>query len=173
MRPEKKYLVDEVGSYLDRTDYIYLADFQGLSVDQTNELRELLAAEEAEFHVVKNSIFNVAAKARDFPDLSEFLSGQNAIIFGGANAAAVAKKLIKFHKDKEKVAVKAGVMENKPLTVEDFKALADLPSKEELQAKFLVTLLAPASTLVRLINTPGVQLATVLDKRREQLEAAG
>jgi large subunit ribosomal protein L10 len=162
MRPEKQYLVDEVGSYLDRTDYVYLADFAGLTVEQTNELRELLDAEGAEFHVVKNSIFNVAAKERDFPDLSEYLGGQTAIVIGGPNAPGVAKKLIKFHKDKDKVAVKGGVLGKSAFAGDQLQAVADTPPIEVLQAQLLGLMSQPATQLVRLLNTPATQFVTVI-----------
>jgi len=170
MRPEKEFLVEEVNEHLGKSNYVFLTDFTRLSVKETEELRTNLAKESAEFHVVKNSILRRAASEKELPSLDEHLSGQTAIVIGGENAPGVAKVLTKFFKEKEKVEVKVGVLDNNLLSKDDLKALADLPSKEEMLAKLLGTFLAPAQQLVRLINTPGTQLATVLDKRREQLE---
>jgi len=173
MRPEKTFLTEEIGAHLDKSNYVFLTDFARLSVPETEELRGNLAKENAEFHIVKNSLFRHAAKVREFPELDEHLNGPTAIVVGGENAPSVAKVLTKFFKEKEKVEVKVGVMDKQALSKDEVKALADLPSREELLGKLLGTLLAPASNLARLLNTPGTQLATVLDKRKEQLEAAG
>lgn len=173
MRSEKQFLVEEVGAHLDKSDYVFLTDFNRLSVDETAELRQSLAKHDAEFHVVKNSILRLAAKERELPELDDQLAGPTAIVVGGENAPGVAKALVKFFKDREKVEVKVGVLENRRLEKDDMKALADLPTREELLAKLLGTMLAPAQTFVRLINTPGTQLATVLDARREKLEEQG
>jgi large subunit ribosomal protein L10 len=70
MRPEKQYLVEEVNQHLNKSDYVYIANYQRITVDEIAELRASLAEFNAEFHVVKNSIFGVAAAATDLPDLS-------------------------------------------------------------------------------------------------------
>ena len=109
MRPEKQYLVQEVNQHLDKSDYVYLANYERITVEEIAELRASLSEHNAEFHVVKNSIFGVAAAAKDLPDLSEHLTGQTAIIVGGDNPSGVAKTIGAFFKKKEKVDVKAGV----------------------------------------------------------------
>ena len=103
MRPEKKYLVEEVGAYLDKSDYVFLADYTGITVSETAQLRQSLAEQNAEFHVVKNSILKVAARERDFPDLGEWLEGPVAIIVGGKNPSGAAKSLVGFNKKNKKV----------------------------------------------------------------------
>lgn len=169
MREEKKYLVDEVAKHLNKSDYCFVADYSRITVEETATLRNSLAEQGAEFHVVKNSIFNVAANERGMPISEDWLAGPTAIIIGGENPPGVAKVLKKFFKDKDKVQVKGGVLEAVTLTDAQVSDLADLPSKEELQAKLLGLLMQPGTMLVRLLNTPGSQLATVLDRRREQL----
>ena len=91
MRPEKKYLVEEVGEHLKKSDYVYLANYERITVDETAQLRASLAEHNAEFHVVKNSIFGVAAGERELPDVSEHLKGPTAIVVGGDNPSGVAK----------------------------------------------------------------------------------
>ncbi len=183
MRPEKKYLVDELDAYLSRSDYVFLTDFQSLNVIDTADLRGRLAKEQAEFHVVKNRIFKVTAEQREMPDLSEHLKGQTGIVIGGENPTEVAKILFKYFKDKEKNDVKAGVLDNAALSRDDVEALAKLPSKDELRAKLAGMLTMPATNLVRTLNAPGQGLATclngvgqglanVLKARADQLEGA-
>ena len=60
MRPEKEYLVEEVNTHLDKSDYVYLANYERITVEEIAELRASLSEHDAEFHVIKNSIFGVA-----------------------------------------------------------------------------------------------------------------
>ena len=85
MRPEKKYLVAEIDKHLEKSSYVYLTNYERITVDEIAELREALSQHDAEFHVIKNNIFGVAATARNLPDLSEYLQGQTAIVVGGNN----------------------------------------------------------------------------------------
>ena len=101
MRAEKQYLIDEVSGHLKKSDYVILANFTKLTVFETAELRKRLAPEKAEFHVVKNSSFRVAAKALGLPDLEASLAGQTAIVVGGKNTPGVAKVLKKFFEEKQ------------------------------------------------------------------------
>ena len=115
MRPEKQYLVEEVSSHLNKSDYVYLVNYEGITVDEIAELRAALDVHGAEFHVVKNSILNVAATSVDYPDMSNHLTGQTAIVVGGDNPSGVAKAIGAFFKDKEKIELKVGVLNEKIL----------------------------------------------------------
>jgi large subunit ribosomal protein L10 len=116
MRAEKQYLIDEVSGHLKKSDYVILTNFTKLTVADAAELRKRLAPEKAEFHVVKNSSFRVAAKALGLPDLEKSLSGQTAVVVGGKNPAGVAKILKKFIEEKQKLEVKVGVLDKKLMT---------------------------------------------------------
>ena len=151
MRPEKKFLVEEVDSHLEKSDYVYLANYSRITVDETAELREKLGQEGAEFHVVKNSILNVAAKSRELPDLSEHLDGPVAIVVGGNNPSGVAKVLQSFFKEKEKVELKGGVVDDRLLTKEEIAELAKLPGLEVLRAQLLGLLNMPATQMVQVL----------------------
>ena len=67
MRPEKQYLVEEVNNHLNKSDYVYLTNYERITVDEIAELREQLSQQDAEFHVIKNSIFGVAAEPNSCP----------------------------------------------------------------------------------------------------------
>ncbi len=169
MRPEKEFLVTELESHLEKSDFVYLTGFNRLTVDETAQLRALLAEREAEFHVIKNSILNVAAKRREMPDLGDFLSGQTAIVVGGTDAPGVAKILLKFAKDKEKVEVKSGVLENRLLTADEVEALSKLPGLETLRAQLLSLMNTPATQTVRIFNAAAQNFLNVLQaKVREE-----
>ena len=82
MRPEKAYLVKEATDYLSRSEYVFLADYQGINAEETSELRKKLAERGAEFHVVKNSSLRLAAKEQNLPDISEHLTGGLSLSLG-------------------------------------------------------------------------------------------
>ena len=173
MRPEKEYLVEEVSEHLAKSDYVYLANYERITVDETEELRASLAEHEAEFHVVKNSIFNVAANRKEYPDLSEHLSGPTAIIVGGNDPSGVAKVIGEFFKEKQKVEVKAGLLDERTLSKEQIEALAKLPGLESLRAQLLGLLMQPGTGLVRVLNAVPQNLVNVLQaKVREEGDAA-
>jgi large subunit ribosomal protein L10 len=165
MRPEKQYLVEEVSTHLDKSDYVYLANYERITVDEIAELRATLAEHEAEFHVVKNTIFNVAAQAKELPDVSEHLNGPTAIIIGGNNPSGVAKALGKFFKDKEKVELKVGILDNKTLDTAQIEALAKLPGLESLRAQLLGLLTQPGTGLVRVLNAVPQNVVNVLQAK--------
>ena len=81
MRPEKQFLVDEVNNHLEKSDYLFLADYERANVMDIAELRGQLVKEEAEFHVVKNNILKVAAKGRGLPSLDDQLTGRHGFEF--------------------------------------------------------------------------------------------
>ena len=168
MRTEKKYLVEEAGAHLEKSDYVFLTNFERITVDETSELRSSLAEKGAEFHVVKNSVLDVAAKERDLPDLREWLAGPTAIVVGGNDPSGVAKALRKFCKDKDKNEVKVGVLGDKTLTEEDVKVLSDLPSIEALKAQLLGLLNQPATQMVSVLNAVPTSVVNVLQAKVDQ-----
>jgi large subunit ribosomal protein L10 len=152
MRAEKKFLIDEVTGHLKKSDYVILTNFTKLTVGDTSELRKRLAPEKAEFHVVKNSSFRVAAKAFGLPEVDATLSGQTAVVVGGKNPAGVAKILKKFIEEKQKLAVKVGVLDKKVFSAAELSQLADLPSLDALRAQFLSLLTSNAAAFVRVLD---------------------
>ncbi len=165
MRVQKKYLIDEVESHLKKSDYVILANYTGITVEETAELRDKLAADGAEFHVVKNSSFRVAAKALGLPDVDDALTGPTAIIVGGSNSPGAAKTVTAFFKDKKKVEVKSAILGDKVISAADVQALAELPSLDALRAQLLGLLNQPGTMFVRLLNAPAQNLANVLQAK--------
>lgn len=152
MRAEKQFLISEVETHLKKSDYVILANFTKVTVGDTAELRKRLAAEKAEFHVVKNSSLRVAAKALGLPDIDASLTGPTAVVVGGKNSAGVAKILKKFFEEKQKLEIKVGVMDKKLITAADLAKIADLPSFEALRAQFLGLLTSNAAAFVRVLD---------------------
>lgn len=171
MRPEKQYLVDEVSTHLEKSNYVYLANYERITVDEIAELRAILSEHEAEFHVVKNTIFNVASQAKEMPDVSDHLTGPTAIIIGGNNPSGVAKALGAFFKKKEKVELKVGILDNKTLDTAQIEALAKLPGLESLRAQLLGLLTQPGTGLVRVLNAIPQNVVNVLQAKVREDES--
>ena len=153
MRAEKQYLISEVETHLKKSDYVILANFTKVTVSDVADLRAKLAAENAEFHVVKNSSLRVAAKALGLPEFdATALAGPTAILVGGKNPAGVAKILKKFFDDKQKLEVKVGVLSKKVFTAKDLAVMADLPSFDALRSQFLGLLTSNAGAFVRVLD---------------------
>ncbi|MEY2820693.1 MAG: 50S ribosomal protein L10 [Opitutales bacterium] len=152
MRAEKQYLVDEVAAQLASSNYLLLANFTGVTVQDSTSVRDQLRAHGAEYHVVKNSILNIAAKQANLPDLSAHLSGHTALVTGGKNPSGVAKVLVSFFKDFSKLDVKAGVLDSKFLSKSEIEALSKLPSLDGIRAQLLSLLSQPAASFVRVLD---------------------
>ena len=165
MRAEKQYINSEYVVRLNASPFFLVVDYKGLTVGQFGELRKRLAKAGSEVHVVKNSIFRVAAKEAGIADLGATLTGQLAVVTGRRDVSVAAKALKTFQSEFDKPKVKFGYLNNQRLETAQVLALADLPSIEVLRGKLLGVLQAPASQLVRLLNTPASQLARVLQAR--------
>ena len=134
MRAEKQFLVDEVAAQLATSNYLLIANFTGVTVEDATKVRTQLREHGAEYHVVKNSILTIAAKQANLPDFSQQLVGHTALVTGGKNPTGVAKVLVTFFKDFSKLEVKAGVLDSKILTKAEVEALSKLPSLDGIRA---------------------------------------
>ena len=170
MRPEKNLIIDEIKTRVDRAPYVLLTDYTGMHVEQFNDLRNRLSGANAEFRVVKNNLLRRALQGSNLPDLETYLHGQSAVVLGDTDVSAAAKVIKNFAAEFKKPLLKIGILDKAVVNVEQIMALADLPSKGVLQAKLLGLLLAPASTVVRLINTPATQIAQILKTYSEKGE---
>lgn len=170
MRAEKKFINEEYVARLNRSPFFIVVDYRGTTVGQFTELRKRLHKVGSELHVVKNSIFRIAAKEAGVADLTGTLAGQLAVVTGDKDVSAAAKIVKTFQSEFDKPKLQFGFLNNQRLEQADVMALADLPSLDVLRGKLLGTLQAPASTLVRLLNTPGSQLARVLQARVDKTE---
>lgn len=143
----KKQIVDEIAGKLKESKSTIVVDYRGLSVAEVTELRKQLREAGVEFKVYKNSMTRRAAEAAELADLNTSLTGPNAIAFSTEDVVAPAKILNEFAKKHEALEIKAGVVEGNIVTVEEIKALADLPSREGLLSMLLSVLQAPIRNL--------------------------
>ncbi len=168
MRAEKKLLTTEYIGRLNASPFFIVVGYQGLKVAHLSELRKRLAQAGSEIHVVKNTVFNVAAKEAGIGDLNGSLAGQIAVVTGKKDISAAAKALKNFAAEFDKLKLKFGYLNNQRLEEKSVIAMADLPSIDVLRGKLLGLLNAPATKLVTLINTPASQLAQVIKAKAEK-----
>ena len=170
MRAEKQILTKEYTGRLNASPFFIVVGYQGLKVAHLTELRKRLLQAGAEVHVVKNSIFRIAAKEAGVAELNGSLAGQMAVVTGQKDISAAAKALKNFAAEFDKLKVKFGYLNNQRVEQDGIIALADLPSLDVLRAKLLGLLNAPATKLVTLINTPATQLAQVIKAKAEKAQ---
>ncbi len=170
MRAEKQNLTKEYLTRLNASPFFIVVDYKGLKVGHMTELRKRLNKAGAEIHVVKNSIFRIAAKEAGVADLNGTLGGQIAVVTGKRDISTTAKVVKTFGAEFDRLKVKFGYLNSQRLADTEIMTLADLPSMEVLRAKLLGVLNAPATKLVRLMNTPASQLARVLQAKVEKGE---
>lgn len=173
-RNVKESLVAEFSEKLGRAKLAIVTDYRGTDVNTLVEFRKKLARENigAEYRVVKNTLLRRAITGTAFEALGDHLTGTNAVLLSYEDIVLAAKKMKEFAKENEKVSVKGGAMEGKGLASSQVEALADLPSKEVLQAMLLGVLQAPSRNLVSLLANANRQILNVLDAYRRKLEGA-
>lgn len=172
MRPEKQHLTKEYLARLNASPFFIVVNYKGLKVGHLTELRKRLNKAGAEIHVVKNSIFRLAAKEAGVADLNGTLTGQLAVVTGKRDISTAAKVVKTFGAEFDKLKVHFGYLNNERLESPTIMTLADLPSIEVLRGQLLGVFNAPASKLVRLLNTPAGQMARLLKARQEKLGEA-
>src|SRR5215475_13944402 len=172
MRPEKQSLTKEYLTRLNASPFFIVVDYKGLKVSHFTELRKRLTKAGAEVHIVKNSIFRLAAKEAGLADLNGAMTGQLAVITGQRDISTAAKVVKTFGAEFDRLKVQFGYLSNQRLDQPAILTLADLPSMEVLRGQLLGVLIAPSTKLVRLLNTPATQLARVLQASQEKLGQA-
>jgi large subunit ribosomal protein L10 len=168
----KEALVAEFAEKLKLAKAAFLADYRGLNVEQANALRRKLQAIGVEYRVVKNTLLRLAAKDTAVACLDEHLVGPTAIALVTEDPVAPAKALIEFAKQNNVFELKAGMLNGKLLAAADIKALAELPSREELLAKMLGSMSAPATNFVGVLAAVPRSFVQVLAAIKDQKKAA-
>jgi large subunit ribosomal protein L10 len=170
LRPEKQAMYKEVQEQTVGALYMLLADYSGMSMPETDEFKRQLRGADARLKVVKNTL--VSRISREMGCEIKKLSGPTAMIFGAGDVVEVAKILKKFSKEKEKPAVKGGILEGAVLSADEVNELSKLPGKKELQAKLVGTLAAPMTQVVGVMNQKVCSLLYVLNAVRDKKEEA-
>ena len=169
-REEKAANVAALHERFKQATVTLLATSQGLSVAKVQQLRRAVKQAGGEYKVAKNTFARRALKETAYGDLEALLEGPTGLVFGYADPVAVAKVLVKFAEENEKLSIKAGMLGERMLQPEAVSALAKLPSREVLLAQLLGLLQAPAAQLLRTLQEPGARLVRLAGRIRDRLE---
>jgi len=167
-RAKKKEQVDKLEKQLQTASSLIVTTYSKLTVAQDYELRKALRTTGAKYAVVKNTLAARAAKGTKAEGVLKDLSGVTSIAYTEGDPVALAKALSKYAKDNPEFTFKAGVVEGRVISIEDIKALATMPSKEEIYSKLLFLINAPAQRLATAVNAVGRNLAVVLNQGVEK-----
>ncbi len=151
---------------------VWVVDYRGLTVKQSEQLRGNIREAEATMKVYKNKLVRLALKELDMPNLDEVLSGPSAFVFAAGDPVASAKALKDFAKSNENLVIKGGIMDGAFVDAEAVEKIAALPSREELIAKLLGTLQNPMVKTVRVLNGPMEAFARCVSAIADQKDAA-
>ena len=147
-REEKKQLLSDLNELFNASELVVVSHYKGLTVAEVSELRNNIRQVGAGFSVTKNRIAKLALKGTKFEGLTELFNGPTAIAFANDPISAC-KACVEFAKNNEKLVVIGGAMGTGVLTVDEINRLASIPSMDELRAKLIGLLQAPAAQLAR------------------------
>ena len=145
-------IVEEIADQIKDAQSVVLVDYRGLTVEEDTQLRKQLREAGVTYKVYKNTLMNFAFKGTDFESMSSLLEGPNAIAISKEDATAPARILAKFAKTADALELKAGVVEGTFYDAAGIKAIASVPSREELLSKFLGSIQSPITNLARVLT---------------------
>ena len=159
-RDEKKDLVTGLNRLFSEVSVVVVTRNHGLTVSQVTDLRNRMRGAGAAYKVHKNTLARIALEGTPFAAITDMLVGPTALATS-TDPVAAAKIAVEFAKTTEKFEIIGGAIGAQLLDLNGVKALAELPSLDELRAKVLGVLVAPATKLAQLVNAPAAKLARV------------
>ncbi len=170
-RQEKAVVIEEVAAEVAKAQSIIIAEYRGLDVASVTVLRKTARESGVYLRVLKNTLVRRAVAGTPYEELTAQLTGP--LIYGiSTDPVAAAKVLDGFAKTNDKLVIKGGALPNSLLTQDGVKALATMPSREELLSKLLGTMQAPIAQFVRTLNEVPTKFVRGLAAVRDQKEAA-
>jgi len=170
-----KMIVRELTGAVEGSDSMLICSFRGLSVAETEELRDSLAEHGVRLRMVRNRLARIAMKANEVEIPEDMFSGNVACVWGGPEEAIAAAKVL--HKSpvrkQGKVSLRGGIMEGNLLDAQEAQALADLPGRDELRAMMLSAISGPARGLVGVLAAVPASVARVLQARVDAGDSGG
>jgi len=169
-RSKKEQIVAELQEKLKDVKLAILADYSGLNVEKITDLRNELRKSDAEFRIIKNTLFRIASKDTDFRLFDDYLKGPLALIMNFGDVVESTKTLVNFARKNEELELKAGVFDNRFLTNEQIKTLSELPSREVLLGKLLSMMVAAQTSLVTVLSGVPRKFVQTLEAYRVKKE---
>jgi large subunit ribosomal protein L10 len=169
-RQEKAAVIEEITSQLAGAQAVVVAEYRGLSVESVTQLRKDARAAGVYLRVLKNTLAKRAIAGTAFEGLSDKMAGP--LIYGiSADPVAAAKVLVNFAKTNDKLILTGGALPGQVMGADGVKALATMPSRDELLSKLLGTMQAPIATFVRTLNEVPTKFVRGLAAVRDQKES--
>lgn len=163
----KENKIESIKEKLSKAQVAIVTEYKGLSVEEITTLRRSLQKEDGDYTVTKNTLAKIAVKGTDFEILTDCFKGPIALAFGFKDQVSPAKALANFIKEVKKGEIIAAALDGKLLSAEEAKALASLPSKEEIYAKMLGCVNSPASGIANSMNAVLTQLVRTMAAVRD------
>ena len=170
-RDDKTQFVAEMREVFEGAEGVIVTQYKGLTVAEITALRAQMRQAGAGFKVTKNRLTRLALEGTKFANLAEYFTGPTAIAYS-ADPASAAKVASTFAKANDKLVLVAGAIGEQILDEQGVKALAELPSLDELRAKLVGMIQTPAQRIATLTSKPAAQIAQVLKAYAEKGEAA-
>lgn len=170
IRPEKAGKVAELKDLLTSSKGVVLVDYCGLTVAEDTELRSKMREAGVKYMVAKNTFIRIAAQEAGIEGLDAYLEHNTAVAFSAEDPVAPAKILNDFSKEHKALEIKAGILDGKVIGLDEVKAVAELPSREELLAKLVGSMQAPISGLVNVLQGTIRNFVYTLEAVRQKKE---
>ena len=167
----KQDKVSLIKEKIDKAQVAIVTEYKGYSVEEITNLRRALQKEDGDYMVTKNTLAKLAVKDTPYEVLTETFKGPISIAFGFGDQVAPAKALSKFIKDTKKGEIIAAAMDGKLLSASEAKALATIPSKEEIYAKMLGCINSPATGIAGSVSAVMASLTRAVAAVRDQKSA--
>jgi len=155
---KKKTYIEEMKDFFKKTGSVLVTHYQGLTVKQLDELRSEMRKHGILFKITKNRITKLALEGSKFKKLENLFSGPTAVVFS-EDAITSAKILTKFAKSNSNLKIIGGIMEQEPLSEEDVKKIATLPTLNEARGNIVGILTTPAQKIMSILLAPGSKIA--------------
>lgn len=172
-KKRKDEVVEQYVEWMNKSRAMVVTEYVGLSMKDLDNLRSKVREAGGEFHIVKNTLSKVAFQKAGREEGKGYFEGSTAIAFAFEDAPAMAKTIADFAKSSEFLNIKGGYLQDKLLSQDDVKALADLPPLPVMRAQLLGTIMAPASKLARTLAEPGRMVAAVIKAYADKEGGAG
>lgn len=164
--------IESIKEKLSKAQVAIVTEYIGLSVEEITNLRRKLQKEDGDYTVTKNTLAKIAVKGTEYEVLTDSFKGPIALAFGFKDQVSPAKTLSNFIKEVKKGEIIAAALDGKLLSADEAKALANLPSREEIYAKMLGCVNSPASGIANSVNGVLTKLVRTLDAVKDKLPAA-
>ncbi|HWF06728.1 MAG TPA: 50S ribosomal protein L10 [Candidatus Angelobacter sp.] len=172
-KAKKAQQIEKLNQDLQKASSMIVGTFSKLTVGKDFELRKTVRSAGGKYQVVKNTLAKRASEGTQVAEALKGLKGVSSIAYTSGDPVALAKALSKYVDDNPEFSFKSGVLEGRVISTKEIKALASLPSKEEIYAKLLFLMNSPAQRLVTVMNAVGRDLAVVVSQGVEKKKFGG